>query len=199
MLKPITFKKTARCGGDLERALHGARDSINSKEADTGHGTEPGNGHDGHPVIVIRNMAPHAPNLTLNVHNELGRGELYLVAVLGTLLQLGVLVFSGFVTYHPSLKFRWLKDGEPVADYSFPCDAIGTLLLVAGMLVCSHVVIITTAFGLRCGSEGAFWGSGVPQQISRAKRATPHVRGLSLQVEGQGPLACAPNPAESRA
>jgi len=61
------------------------------------------------------------------------------------------------------------------------------------------IVIITTAFGLRCGSEGAFWGSGVPQQISRAKRATPHVRGLSLQVEGQGPLAYVPNPTESRA
>jgi hypothetical protein len=38
-----------------------------------------------------------------------------------------------------------LKDGKPVADYAFPCTAAGTLLLVVGMLICSHVVESSTS------------------------------------------------------
>ncbi|KAL8365070.1 hypothetical protein RB595_004064 [Gaeumannomyces hyphopodioides] len=90
---------------------------------------------------VIRNTEAQTPNLTLNVHNQVGRGELYIVAACGTVLQLGVLVYSGFATR----LLMFLKDGNPVAEYAFPCTAAGALLLVAGMLVCSHVVESSTS------------------------------------------------------
>ncbi|KAL8336355.1 hypothetical protein RB601_000260 [Gaeumannomyces tritici] len=92
---------------------------------------------------VIRNTEAHTPNLTLNVHNQVGRGELYIVAACGTVLQLGVLVYSGLATYLPVLMLP--KDGNPVAEYAFPCTAAGALLLVVGMLVCSHVVESATS------------------------------------------------------
>ncbi|KLU91868.1 hypothetical protein MAPG_10817 [Magnaporthiopsis poae ATCC 64411] len=90
---------------------------------------------------VIRNTEAHTPNLTLNVHNQVGRGELYIVAACGTVLQLGVLVYSGLATR----LLMFPKDGNPVAEYAFPCTAAGALLLVVGMLVCSHVVESATS------------------------------------------------------
>ncbi len=94
-------------------------------------------------VVIIRNTNVKSPNLTLNVHNDVGRGELYAVAVCGVVLQLGVLAYSGVITYYPALKF--LKDGAPVSDYAFPCTAVGTLFLVAGMAICSHVIESSTS------------------------------------------------------
>ncbi|KAJ4077796.1 hypothetical protein NW761_012114 [Fusarium oxysporum] len=94
-------------------------------------------------VVIIRNTNADAPNLTLNVHNQVGRGELYVVAACGLVLQVGVLVYSGIAAKY--LTFMLLKDGKPVADYAFPCTAAGTLLLVVGMLICAHVVESSTS------------------------------------------------------
>ncbi|KAH6955704.1 hypothetical protein BKA56DRAFT_449679, partial [Ilyonectria sp. MPI-CAGE-AT-0026] len=93
-------------------------------------------------IIITRNTAADAPNISVNSHNHSGRGELRLVAVVGTVIQLGVLTYSGFATYYPTLKFP--KDDRPIASYAFPCTAVGTLVLVAGMLVCAHVVESST-------------------------------------------------------
>ncbi|KAH9206686.1 hypothetical protein DL95DRAFT_450718 [Leptodontidium sp. 2 PMI_412] len=100
--------------------------------------SESGKGLEGASVIVVRNTVAQAPNLTLNAYNQFGRGELYVVAVCGIVIQFGVLIYSGFATYYPTLMF--LKAGKPVADYAFPCTATGILLLVTGMLICSHVI-----------------------------------------------------------
>ncbi|KAH6716219.1 hypothetical protein BKA61DRAFT_340190 [Leptodontidium sp. MPI-SDFR-AT-0119] len=100
--------------------------------------SESGKGLEGASVIVVRNTVAQAPNLTLNAYNQFGRGELYVVAVCGIVIQFGVLIYSGFATYYPTLMF--LKGGNPVADYAFPCTATGILLLVTGMLICSHVI-----------------------------------------------------------
>lgn len=89
-------------------------------------------------VIFIRNTASPAPNLTLNVYSQIGRGELYVVAMFGIVLQLAVLVFFAPPTYYP--KFMFLKDGKPVANYIFPCTATGTILVVAGMMTCAYIV-----------------------------------------------------------
>ncbi|KAH6838602.1 hypothetical protein B0I37DRAFT_387349 [Chaetomium sp. MPI-CAGE-AT-0009] len=140
MFKSMLKKKNPLRSGDLEGALHKTPNGINSNVPDTSNDPGPRTERGGRPVIVIRNLDAPAPSLTLNTRNQLSRGELYLVAVIGTLLQLGVLVFSGCATYHPTLRSRWLKDGNPAADYAFPCNAAGTLLLVAGMLICAHVV-----------------------------------------------------------
>ncbi|KAF4953349.1 hypothetical protein FGADI_6115 [Fusarium gaditjirri] len=89
-------------------------------------------------LIVLRNTTTHAPNITLNRYHKVDRGQLYMVASFGILLQLGVLVYFGFITYYPSLKFK--KDDKPVLGYAFPFSASGTIVLVLGMLLCAHVV-----------------------------------------------------------
>ncbi|KAK6719619.1 hypothetical protein SNK05_002750 [Fusarium graminearum] len=99
-------------------------------------------GEESPSVVIIRNTKAKAPNLTLNIHNQVGRGELYVVAACGLVLQVGVLVYSGITAKY--LTFMLLKDGKPVADYAFPCTAAGTLLLVVGMLICAHVVESST-------------------------------------------------------
>lgn len=78
------------------------------------------------------------PNISLNIHNRTSRKELHWVAAIGVVLQFGVLVYSGFATYHPKLRFA--KGGHPVKPYAFPTAALGTLLLAVSMLICSHVV-----------------------------------------------------------
>lgn len=93
-------------------------------------------------IIVIRNVQAHAPNMSLNCRKQSGQRELRAIAVFGTILQLGVLLYSGLATYHPRLAFT--KDGKPIADYAFPCTAVGTVILVLGMLICSHVVESST-------------------------------------------------------
>ncbi|KAK4247683.1 hypothetical protein C7999DRAFT_41018 [Corynascus novoguineensis] len=120
------------------------RELVSGKRPRQPDNLEPGKGTPDRSVFVVRNGADtadttaKAPNLSLNVHNSLGRGEPYAVAVFGIILQLGVLVYSGFATYYPAFKFS--KDGDPVAGYAYPCTAVGTLLLVTGILLCSHVV-----------------------------------------------------------
>lgn len=86
----------------------------------------------------MRNTDAFTPNLTLNVHGRTNRWELYVVALIGTVLQLGVIVYFGFA----SVMFP--KDGSPVAEYALPCTVLGTLLLVAGMMICSYVVESST-------------------------------------------------------
>ncbi|KJK92519.1 hypothetical protein H633G_03561 [Metarhizium anisopliae BRIP 53284] len=93
-------------------------------------------------LTIVRNQAIDAPNISLNSQGHFGRGELRAVAVFGTILQLGVLTYFGFATYHPALKFT--KGDDAVANYAFPCTATGTITLVAGLLLCAHVVESST-------------------------------------------------------
>ncbi|KAK2007968.1 hypothetical protein LZ32DRAFT_665874 [Colletotrichum eremochloae] len=89
-------------------------------------------------IIVTRNHSLDAPNIYVNAHQQTSREELRVVAAFGTILQLGVLLYSGFATYHPTLKFQ--KDDSPIESYAYPCTAVGTLILVFGMILCAHVV-----------------------------------------------------------
>ncbi|KIL85392.1 hypothetical protein FAVG1_11348 [Fusarium avenaceum] len=93
-------------------------------------------------IVIVRNTTAEAPNISLNSHNQFNRGELRVVAVIATILQFGVLIFCGLATYHPSLKFQ--KDDKAIQSYAFPCTATGTLTLVVGLLICSHVVESST-------------------------------------------------------
>lgn len=93
-------------------------------------------------TVIIHNKRDAAPNISLNCHNQIWAGELRFVAVFATLLQLAVLLYSGFATYYPTMKF--LKDGRLVASYAFPCTAVGTVVLVFGLLTCTHVVESST-------------------------------------------------------
>ncbi|KAF8539158.1 hypothetical protein BDD12DRAFT_925211, partial [Trichophaea hybrida] len=81
-----------------------------------------------------------APNISLNLHNGSKSGELYTAALCGIILQFGMLVFCGFSIYHPKFSQRFPKNSRPVQGYAFPIMALGTILLMVGMLICSAVV-----------------------------------------------------------
>lgn len=85
-------------------------------------------------------IKPSAPNISLNITESASQTALWTVAFIGIVLQFGVLLFDGFTTYHPTLKERFLKNGRPIQKYAFPITAGGTLLVVAGMMICAYVV-----------------------------------------------------------
>ena len=85
-----------------------------------------------------------APNISLNIHRGSKTGELYAVALCGIVLQFGMLVFCGLSVYHQEFSRRFPKNGRPVETYAFPIMALGTILLMVGMLICSAAVEITT-------------------------------------------------------
>lgn len=62
------------------------------------------------------------------------------VAVVGVLLQLGVLAWDAVVTYH----LRWSKGNQKVPPYAFPMTVIGTLGLVCGMYLCAYIIEVST-------------------------------------------------------
>ncbi|KAI1769466.1 hypothetical protein GGR53DRAFT_868 [Hypoxylon sp. FL1150] len=99
---------------------------------------ENGNGNGDCSTIIMRNTDVCTPNLTLNVHGHVNRWELYVVAIVGTILQLGVIVYFGFASV------TFLHDGSPVAQYALPSTVLGTLLLVVGIMICSYVVKSST-------------------------------------------------------
>lgn len=92
--------------------------------------------------VVAREKRGGAPNVTLNLHKQ-AREEVYAAAVLGVVLQASILVYAGFATYYPTLKFP-KEEKNPVASYSFPCMATGTVALVLGLMLCGHVVESST-------------------------------------------------------
>ncbi|KAF8542428.1 hypothetical protein BDD12DRAFT_916284 [Trichophaea hybrida] len=73
-------------------------------------------------------------------YTETKRGELYAAALCGIILQFGMLVFCGFSIYHPTFSQRFPKNGRPVQGYAFPIMALGTILLMLGMFICSAIV-----------------------------------------------------------
>jgi hypothetical protein len=91
-------------------------------------------------IIIVHNQRDAAPNISLNCHNEIWRGELYLAAAFAMALQSAVLLYSGFVAY----RLNFLKEDTSIARYAFPCTAVGMLVLVSGLLICSHVVESST-------------------------------------------------------
>ncbi|RSM09365.1 hypothetical protein CEP52_004221 [Fusarium oligoseptatum] len=63
-------------------------------------------------ILIFRNASTHTPNLTLNVGTHFHPATLQGLAVVGVILQLGVIVYFSFITYFPSL--RWRKDDDHV-------------------------------------------------------------------------------------
>lgn len=94
-------------------------------------------------TVIIRNTREPAPNISLNSHNRVSKLELRLAAVFAVLLHLGLLAYFWFATYYNRRKFR--KNGNLIDKYAFPCSVVGTVVLVTGMLLCSHVVESSTS------------------------------------------------------
>ncbi|GAB1318024.1 hypothetical protein MFIFM68171_08234 [Madurella fahalii] len=89
-------------------------------------------------MAIVRNPTHPAPNMSLNCRADHKRWQLWVCAGIGIIMQAGVVIFFGFLTEHGTLGFE--KDGEPVEDYAMPTATVGTLMLVAGILICAHVV-----------------------------------------------------------
>ncbi|KAI5849720.1 hypothetical protein BZA05DRAFT_354781 [Tricharina praecox] len=82
-----------------------------------------------------------APNIALTISGrKVSRLETRLIAVVGTLLQLAVIIFAGFGVLYSPWNERFGKDNEPVQPYAFPLLCVGTATLVLGMFLCSHIV-----------------------------------------------------------
>lgn len=90
-----------------------------------------------HPIATVFQKYKVASNITLNL-SQSDILHLYLGAVLGIVLQVGVLAGSALFTYHPTWRLE--KGGEPVEEYAFPLMCIGTILLVSGMFICATVI-----------------------------------------------------------
>ncbi|KAF8532918.1 hypothetical protein BDD12DRAFT_799739, partial [Trichophaea hybrida] len=86
-----------------------------------------------------------APNISLNLHGGSKTEDLCFTALCGVLLQFGVLAISGLAVYHPVWKRRFLKNGQPILGYAYPLLSIGTVILVAGMMICSAIVEQSTS------------------------------------------------------
>ncbi|CAI7675340.1 unnamed protein product [Penicillium palitans] len=78
-----------------------------------------------------------APNLSLNIGIKKQSTAVSLaIAVVGLLLQVGVLIFAGVATYY----LKWDKDGSPPESYACPLVITGTVLVCGGMFHCAFLV-----------------------------------------------------------
>ncbi|KAH7187517.1 hypothetical protein BKA60DRAFT_687031 [Fusarium oxysporum] len=89
-------------------------------------------------MVILRNTETQAPNITLNRHNKVTRRHLFIAAVFGSTIQLGVLIYFGLISYYYPSKFK--RAEKAVLGYAFPFSATGTVLLVTGTFLCAHVV-----------------------------------------------------------
>ncbi|WYZ35492.1 hypothetical protein EsH8_X_000139 [Colletotrichum jinshuiense] len=89
-------------------------------------------------IIIVRNTEHIAPNISLNCRADGNRWHLWVLATISVFIQGGVVFYFGFVTEYPTLRFE--KDDQPVDAYAMPLATTSTVLLVAGMLICAHVV-----------------------------------------------------------
>ncbi|KAK1246109.1 hypothetical protein MKX07_005178 [Trichoderma sp. CBMAI-0711] len=114
---------------------------VNKAGTDPGAREDPNQAEKKEVIIVVDTLDNSSPNLLLNCHDKVHRGEIYLGAAFGVILQVGALLYFGTITYRPSFKGQFfLKDGKKIVDYAFPCAAAGTVLLVLGLFICAWVV-----------------------------------------------------------
>jgi len=113
--------------------------SVSQRHGDNGGALEKGPWQGDAGKAPPKSMTP-APNIFLNLRppERKDRLEILSFAVIGVFIQATVLVFSGLATYHPEMGYR--KGGLKVASYAYPLTAVGTVILVVGMLICSFVV-----------------------------------------------------------
>jgi hypothetical protein len=78
-----------------------------------------------------------APNLSLNIGiKKQPTYVFYAIAIVGLILQVGVLVFAGIATYY----LKWGNNGSPPESYACPLVIIGTVLVCGGMFHCASLV-----------------------------------------------------------
>ncbi|KAI5795778.1 hypothetical protein EDC01DRAFT_64217 [Geopyxis carbonaria] len=82
-----------------------------------------------------------APNIAINLTGKhVSQWELAMVATIGILIQIGVLVFAGLSVLLDPFNNRFKKNEKPIEKHALPTMITGTVALVIGMYICSHVV-----------------------------------------------------------
>jgi hypothetical protein len=140
------FPSPPRAARSIRRDLENQNNSSmrSSTEDSKCSSAEKSSSPDSIEIVVIEDKDGSAPNLLLNCHERVGRSTIYLAATIGSLLQLGAVIYFGVITYHKPTKNAFLKDGKRVVEYAFPCAAVGTMLLVLGLFICSWIVTKST-------------------------------------------------------
>lgn len=85
-----------------------------------------------------------APNISLNLYDHISRVELYIVAIVGVLLQAGVLAYVLTIEYHGPLRTKLEKEEFVIPEYTAVLTVVGTVVMTIGLLLCSHVVETST-------------------------------------------------------
>lgn len=81
------------------------------------------------------------PNVSLNVSAQKTSDlELQIIALLGSLFQVGVVAFSGTTVLLKGWNENFEKAGNSVKSYAFPMMASGTVLLTLGMFLCAYII-----------------------------------------------------------
>ncbi|TGO30374.1 hypothetical protein BPAE_0006g01150 [Botrytis paeoniae] len=109
----------------------------NNESIDNDQRKDKSKGNDSKRSQSESNDSDRAPNISLNLHPKQTTWELFVAAILGIILQVGVMLFSGFVAYND--RFGAMIGGRPSA-YAFPILASGTAVLVFGMGICALVI-----------------------------------------------------------
>jgi hypothetical protein len=117
-------------------------DEKQEEEESDGH-TELSDGSNPEPAPKAFDLGP--PNLQLNLtpdyadHRQHYKriAELYAVAFVAVLLQVGLVVLAAATVYYEPLKKSIPYDSQ---SYGLPCYAAGTALLCVGMGICSYAV-----------------------------------------------------------
>lgn len=99
------------------------------------------------PLVDVEasKLEGHKPNLSFNVGIR-PVSEAYIIgaAVLGFMLQGGVLIYAGLAMYYfPKSMFE--KNGKPMSPWAYPCTLAGTIMLCFGMFSCARIVEKRTA------------------------------------------------------
>lgn len=77
------------------------------------------------------------PNLTLNIDGAVASGaESKLFALLGLVLQLAVILMWALTVYH----WKLTRARKITPSYGCPCAISGAVIVLAGLLLCAHVV-----------------------------------------------------------
>lgn len=87
------------------------------------------------------------------------------MAAISIVIQVGIVVYAGFATYHPRLGYK--KGDSSVQGYAFPVMCSGTMIISIGLLICAHVIEASTMERRYRGRRG--FGGGI------------EIRGLWLQ------------------
>jgi hypothetical protein len=88
------------------------------------------------------------------------------VAAIAIVIQVCIVIYAGFATYHPKLRYK--KGDSTVQTYAFPVMCSGTVIISIGLLICAHVIEDST-------TERRY------EVLKREDEGAIEVRGLWLQ------------------